>query len=332
MRRKERSSRKDPAAVVGTQKPPSRGYESRDPAVRDVESADAASRAEPAASELEVPKSEPVKWPTTVLVLGSGSNSATAVIQAIASSGHTTVAVEYSDLAASLRIASLGAVIPRPGDSSFGAAVEAVTRSSGATVAVAVAPEDVQALAGVRDELAEAGARIWVPSQEAFSASSDPRAVEELSSGSLTPDKTGLGTSAQAGTKRSHTFNVDVVAGDDYDLTAAVSSWTLVAHSGIVTAAETFTDPRLLDLVRAVCATIRMTGPAYIAGHEQDGGFRLGAITPGFSPLVPLARAAGVDIADLTLRGALEHELPRQLVKHRDGVRMLQYLDQVFEG
>jgi hypothetical protein len=123
-----------------------------------------------------------------------------------------------------------------------------------------------------------------------------------------------------------------VIVDRDYDLIAAVSSWRLATTRDTATGAETFFDTRVLELLRAVCAAIRIEGPAVIEGYEADYRIRLNGIRPGFSEFAPLARASGVDVVSLSLAGALGHTLPPPLLTHHSGVRMLQYLDQVFEG
>jgi hypothetical protein len=74
-------------------------------------------------------------------------------------------------------------------------------------------------------------------------------------------------------------------------------------------------------------------GPVVIEGYFSDtGGMSLMGVRPGFSQLVALAAASGADVVDLSLKGTLDPGFSSRQVPHRGGVRMLQYLDQVFEG
>jgi len=271
--------------------------------------------------------------PTTVIVVGERDQASVPLISALAGSGHSVVAAEDDQFAAGLRLAQLGVVVPPPEDPNFSKALFAVVRHSGAKVVVATGASVMRRLSAISHELKDLGASVWVPKEEVFELCTDRSLLYELllSSG-LTEQKTGFGPE-QAVDTAGRPFAVDVVAGRDYDLVACVSAWKLAQHAGIATVSETFSNPRLTDLVRAVCATMRLEGPAMVEGrYDEVGHWRLRNIRPGVSPMLPLDRAAGVDIAALVLAGALGIDLPAQLVRQRTGVKMTQYLDQIFEG
>jgi hypothetical protein len=289
----------------------------------------------------------PLAKPTTVMVLGGSSSEGTALVRALCASGHRVVAVESDPLAVSLRLASLGAVVPSHDDPDYGTTLAKVASRSGARAVVVARREELSPASLAKDQLEEAGASLWAPSREAIDLCSDRDAlVETLISNGLRRLEIGLGTEPLPGEtakdseirhgvghEEGRRFSVDIVAGRDYDLLAAVSSWWLTDSPSSLAVAETYFDARLLDLARAVCASIRIEGPVVIEGHlNQIGWPSLSSIRPGFSPLLPISLAAGVDLASLVLAGTLGYEMPFRLIQHRPGVRMLQYLDQVFEG
>jgi NAD(P)-dependent dehydrogenase (short-subunit alcohol dehydrogenase family) len=295
--------------------------------VADSEDADS-EQAEPSA----IVETTSTLVPTTVIVVGAGSPEGVALVQALSKSGHRVVAVDHDLLAPGLRLARLGAVIPPTDDPLFKMALRSVVRSSEARVVLAPLAEDMSRLAEAQELLAQEGTSTWVPSRNVFELCRDLGALDHvLTSSGLPEDKTGLGLASDVPENRRN-FSVDVLVDRDHDLLTAVSSWRVTARAGTTTVAETFFDTRLLELVRAVCAAMLIEGPAVVEGYEADYRIRLTGIRPGFSDVSPLTRAAGVDIVSLTLAGALGHRLPPPLLTHRSGVRMLQYLDQVFEG
>ena len=271
--------------------------------------------------------------PAVVMVLGDSSPEGTALVLALSRAGHEVVSVEHDRTAAGLRLAQLGAVIPDYGSERFQTALLSVARNSGATALLAVHPEAMQSAVALSRPLSESGTRIWAPGPELFRLCGDRSAFYDvLASSGLPVEKTGLGP-IENEPVRGRQFSVDVVADRDYEVVAAVSSWRVAATGDITTVAETFSDARLLDLLRAVCAALRVEGPAVVQGYVSiTGRAWLTSVQPGFSPLLPLAGAAGVDIVDLALAGTLGVDLPGSLLPHRSGVRMIQYLDQVFEG
>jgi hypothetical protein len=271
--------------------------------------------------------------PSTVMVLGDSSPEGVALVLALTRSGHQVVAVEHDRTAAGLRLAQLGVVIPAQGSVKFEKALLSVARQSGATAVLAVHPEAMHAVAGAAAALEETGTAFWSPDPELFRLCKDRSAFYDvLASSGLPVEKTGLGP-IENGPVRGRQFSVDVLADRAYEVVAAVSSWRVAADGDVTTVAETFTDARLLDLLRAVCAALRVEGPAVVQGYVSiTGRAWLTSLQPGFSPLLPLTGAAGVDVVDLALAGTLGLELPGHVLTHRPGVRMLQYLDQVFEG
>lgn len=267
------------------------------------------------------------------MVGGGRSTESVAVVMALASSGHRVVAVEHEAYAATLRLAELGSLVPPPGDPRFGRALKTAAEASGASAVLGSGPEEMQAIAEAEPLLSEIGVAAWSPCAEVFALCRDRSSLHAaLDSSGLSVEKTGIGpTERSAGGGRQ--FNVDVIVGRDHEVIAAVSSWRLAKDGDTTLVAETFFDPRLLELIRAICATILIEGPVVIEGYVSDiGRALLLGVSPGFSALVPLARAAGIDIVGLALDGALGREMPTRLLAHRPGVRIVRYLDQVFEG
>jgi hypothetical protein len=276
-----------------------------------------------------------VVQPTTVMVVGGGSSASIAVVRALSSRGHKVVAVEHDVRSPGLRLAELGAVLPPADDPSFEKAVLSVVKTSEARAVMAVEPEEMHVISKVKDMLSGLGTSVWTPEPQVFDVCAyRPLLIRELTASGLAPDKTGLGKTheGRSSSKRYRKFSVDVLGDRNFDLVACVSSWCVAENGGETTVAETFFDARLLDLARAVCAAVRIEGPAVLEGYVPgDGGPALTSIRPGFSPLVPLTIASGIDIVSLALAGTLGQKMPPRLLEHRKGVRMLQYLDQVFE-
>jgi len=270
---------------------------------------------------------------TTVVVVGGNATEGVALVTTLASAGHRVVAVEHDPYAATLRLAQLGAVIPPPGDSQFARALELVAKQSGARAVLAAGSAEMRAVAEAHKALEEIGVTTWSPCLDVFALCSDRSSLyRALDSSGLSVEKTGIGPTDQFSGK-GRQFNVDVIVGRDHDVLAAVSSWRLAKDGDTTIVAETFFAPRLLELIRAICATILIEGPVVIKGYASEfGRALLSEVRPGFSSLLPLARAAGVDVVGLALAGALDREMPTRLLVHRPGVRMVRYLDQVFEG
>jgi len=191
----------------------------------------------------------------------------------------------------------------------------------------------MRAIAEASPMLREIGVAAWSPASDVFALCANRTALHAaLDSSGLTVEKTGIGPTPQSN-GHGRQFNVDVLVDRDHEVIAAVSSWRLAKDGDRTMVAETFFDPRLLELIRAICATILIEGPVAIEGYVSEiGRALLFGVRPGFSPMLPLARAAGLDLVGLALDGALGRELPTRLLAHRPGVRMVRYLDQVFEG
>jgi hypothetical protein len=268
-----------------------------------------------------------------VIALGDGTPEGVALVLALSRAGHEVVSVEHDRTAAGLRLANLGAVIPPPGADNFLEALLSVAERASVQAVLAARAEEMQSLAAGSAALEEAGIRVWTPAVDVFSLCKDRSALYDvLSSSGLPVEKTGLGP-IENEPVRGRQFSVDVISGRDFEVIAAVSSWRVVANGDVTSVAETFTDARLLDLIRAVCAALRLEGPAVLQGYVSiTGRAWLTEVRPGFSPLLPLAGAAGVDVVALALDGTMGRELPSHLLAHKSGVRMIQYLDQVFEG
>jgi hypothetical protein len=288
---------------------------------------------ETASAVLPTDDLEAVSRPPVVVALGGGTPEGVALILELTRTDHRVVAVEHERTAVGLRLAGLGAVIPSPGSPDFIRALISVAEGGGAECLVAATAEEMQYLANASKEFEDAGLHVWTPCNDVFELCRDRSALYEvLSSSGLPVEKTGLGP-MENGTVRGRQFSVDVLSDREYEVVAAVSSWRVASNGDTTTVAETFSDARLLDLVRAICAAIRIEGPAVVQGYVSiTGRAWLTGVRPGFSPLLPLARASGVDVVRLTLDATMGRELPTHLLTHRSGVRMIQYLDQVFEG
>ena len=271
---------------------------------------------------------------TTVLVVGGRrSEDSVAVVSALVSGGRRVIAVEHDPYAAALRLAELGSLIPPPEDLRFAHALGAVARASGATAVLAPGSEEMKAIAEASPMLRDIGVQTWSPGPDVFaSAPTEPALHAALDSSGLTVEKTGIGPTAQSN-GRGRQFNVDVLVDRDHEVIAAVSSWRLAKDGDRTMAAETFFDPRLLELIRAICATILIEGPVVIEGYVSEiGRALLLGVRPGFSPCSPSPVRQASTWSDSPSTGHSVAGTPTRLLAHRPGVRMVRYLDQVFEG
>jgi carbamoyl-phosphate synthase large subunit len=98
----------------------------------------------------------------SVLVTGAGGAAGIAVIRELHRRGEPVLAVDADPTAAGLALADDYAVVPPASDDAFVDKLCAVVARSGADAVVSTVAEEMLVLAGREDELARAGAAIWL--------------------------------------------------------------------------------------------------------------------------------------------------------------------------
>ncbi|HWF52068.1 MAG TPA: ATP-grasp domain-containing protein [Solirubrobacteraceae bacterium] len=128
-------------------------------------------------------------------------------------------------------------------------------------------------------------------------------------------------------------FTVDCLVGRDGTLAGAVPRWRLETKAGISTRGATFVSEAVLDGVRSLLSAIGLRGPANVQGFlAADGAVSFVEVNPRFSGGLPLSLAAGADLVGQYLRGLLGLPIQPEGLRYREGVRMVRYFEEVFEG
>jgi carbamoyl-phosphate synthase large subunit len=128
-------------------------------------------------------------------------------------------------------------------------------------------------------------------------------------------------------------FTVDCLVGRDGTLAGAVPRWRLETKAGISTKGVTFASKSVVDGARSLLATLGLQGPANVQGFvDADGGVSFVEVNPRFSGGLPLSLAAGSDLVGEYLRGVMGLPVEPARLTYREGVTMVRYFDEVFEG
>lgn len=124
-------------------------------------------------------------------------------------------------------------------------------------------------------------------------------------------------------------YSVDVLAGLDGRVIAAVPRSRLRVDSGISVAGATFHDDELEAAARAVARAIDLTTVANVQlRRDADGRAALLEVNPRFPGAMPLTVAAGVDMPSLTLDLVLGRPVPAALDFQE--LAVVRHLDEVF--
>jgi carbamoyl-phosphate synthase large subunit len=128
-------------------------------------------------------------------------------------------------------------------------------------------------------------------------------------------------------------FTVDCLVGRDGTLAGAVPRWRLETKAGISTRGATFTSEAVVDGVRSLLTAVGLRGPANVQGFvDAAGAVSFVEINPRFSGGLPLSLAAGADLVGEYLRGIRGLPIQPARLTYREGVRMVRYFEEVFEG
>jgi carbamoyl-phosphate synthase large subunit len=106
-------------------------------------------------------------------------------------------------------------------------------------------------------------------------------------------------------------YSIDVLAGQDGGVIAAVPRSRLKVDSGISVAGRTHRNPELEQLAINVAKAIGLTGVANVQARQAvDGHFALLEVNPRFPGAMVLTVGAGIDMPALVLDAALGRPLP----------------------
>lgn len=128
-------------------------------------------------------------------------------------------------------------------------------------------------------------------------------------------------------------FTVDVLVGPDGQLAGAVPRWRLETRGGISTRGETFVDPGLFLDVALLLEALGLRGAANVQGFlGEDGTACFIEVNPRFSGGLPLTLAAGADLVGEYVRVARGLPVRPERCRFRQGVLMMRFFEDVFEG
>ena len=188
---------------------------------------------------------------------------------------------------------------------------------------------ELESLYRALDVLGEAGVATWLPSKDLMATCADRHALSATLA-SLAPIR--LSESPRAAEQTGRPFEADLLAGQPGTLVAAIPRWRLATLGSETMAAETFARDDIACLLRALCSSIGLEGPATVSGFvDDDGKSMITGVSLGFSSCVALNAAAGADIVGAYTKKLRGECLPGAPMPYRSGVRMVRHLDEVFE-
>ena len=248
----------------------------------------------------------------TIIVTGAGGPAGVAVIRELDRHGVRVVGVDADGLAAGLRLADEGAVVPMAGDPRYVAELVALARRTRATALVCTVTEEMAALGRAERQLRDAGVATWIPSPAALEACLDKwRFVEVMHEAGVRVPPTSLervdrvpgpwivkprfGRGSRdvypADDSRDlawalrrveqpivqtrisgREFTVDALVDPHGVMVGAVPRWRLETRSGISTKGRTFSDDVLVGQTGQVLAAVGLTGAANIQGFVDEAG------------------------------------------------------------
>jgi carbamoyl-phosphate synthase large subunit len=128
-------------------------------------------------------------------------------------------------------------------------------------------------------------------------------------------------------------FTVDCLVGRDGTLAGAVPRWRLETKAGISTRGATFASEPVVSGVRSLLEALGLQGPANVQGFvDANGAVSFVEVNPRFSGGLPLSLAAGADLVGEYLRGVMGLPVEPARLTYREGVTMVRYFEEVFEG
>jgi carbamoyl-phosphate synthase large subunit len=253
----------------------------------------------------------------TVLVTGAGGPAGVSVVNALRARGDRVVAADADPTAVGLRLADVGAVLPRFDHAGFLEELCKLASRTRASVLISTLAEEMLVLGEDRAALAEAGLATWLPEKEALQNCLDKwRFAAIVAQAGLPLPRTALGApdgvpppwivKPRFGRGSRHVypvdresdlqpilglvpqpivqtrlegseFTVDVLVDRDGALAGAVPRWRLETRGGISVKGRTFRDDALLAGVAALVTALGLRGVANVQG------FAVGNSGPPFS-------------------------------------------------
>jgi carbamoyl-phosphate synthase large subunit len=248
----------------------------------------------------------------TIIVTGAGGPAGVAVIRALDGHGVRVIGVDADGLAAGLRLADEGAVIPRADDPRYAAELVALARRTHATALVCTVAEEMGGLARAEYQLRDVGVAIWIPSAAALQACLDKwRFVQVMHQAGVRVPATSLESVDRVpgpwivkprfgrGSRDVYTaddsrdlawalrrvdqpivqtrvtgreFTVDALVDPHGVMVGAVPRWRLETKAGISTKGRTFSDDVLVGRTEKVLTAVGLTGPANVQGFVDEAG------------------------------------------------------------
>jgi len=248
----------------------------------------------------------------TIIVTGAGGPAGVSVIRALDGHGVRVVGVDADELAAGLRLADEGAVVPRADDPGYVAEIVALARRTHATAVVCTVAEEMASLARAELQLRDAGLAMWIPSATAVEACLDKwRFVQVMHEAGVRVPATSLACVDRVpgpwivkprfgrGSRDVYPaddsrdlawalrrvdqpivqtritgceFTVDALVNPQGVMVGAVPRWRLETRSGISTKGRTFSDDILIGQIGLVLAAVGLTGAANIQGFVDEAG------------------------------------------------------------
>jgi carbamoyl-phosphate synthase large subunit len=245
-------------------------------------------------------------------VTGAGGPAGVAVIRAVQRLGRVAVACDIDPLAAGIRLADEGYVVPRYDDPTYVDEVCRLAAKSGARMLVSTIAEEMSTLAAGALQLDDAGVHRWLPAPEAVRRCIDKWRFAELArSSGLSIPRTGLASAAGVpgpwivkprfgrGSRDVYAvdeegdlpwalaqvtdpivqtrvvgreFTVDALVDRDGTMAGAVPRWRLETKAGISVKGETFVDDTLTNATAALLACVGLEGPANVQGFVDASG------------------------------------------------------------
>jgi carbamoyl-phosphate synthase large subunit len=306
-----------------------------------------------------------------LLITGAGGPAGIAVIRWLHGRGLHVIAVDSDPLAAGLRLANEGHVVPPATHPDYLRELLRVAAETKTNALICTVAEEYDVLDAKR--LAEAGVRTMFPSLAAVHRCTDKWAfAKTVAEAALPCPATGLGDGAGVpgpwvvkprfgrGSRDVHfadtesdlleavrrtpdaivqtrvpgrEFTVDALVDASGGVAGMAARWRLETKAGISTKGRTFADPAVEDAVRLVLKAVELVGPANVQGFvSDDGDVVIHEVNPRFSGGLPLSLNAGADLVGEYVRGIFGRPMRPERLIARPGVTMIRYFDEVYSG